>query len=181
MVDATDDAEVYEKLKIKLNLTAGVSYVENAETAERTQDQMRSVFLLLAGAAVLMLAVTVLQLFARFYSCVWDRKSELALYRAIGASQREIRGLIGGEVALLAGGGAIVGIVVGFILYRALLGVLADSLAFPFVSVGAAGMMLLIAGIIVLIAVLSFLSIIWPLRQVGRLDPSLAMQQGDID
>ena len=181
MVDATDDAEVYEKLKIKLNLTDGVAYVENAETAERTQDQMRSVFLLLAGAAVLMLAVTVLQLFARFYSCVWDRKSELALYRAIGASQREIRGLIGGEVALLAGGGAIVGIVVGFILYRALLGVLADSLAFPFVSVGAAGMTLLIAGIIVLIAVLSFLSIIWPLRQVGRLDPSLAMQQGDID
>ncbi len=35
MVQATDDAEAYEKLKIKLNLTEGISYVENAKTAER--------------------------------------------------------------------------------------------------------------------------------------------------
>ena len=62
-----------------------------------------TVFLLLLVAAILMVVVTLLQLFARFYSTVWDRKSELALYRAIGASQADLKKLIIGEMGALVG------------------------------------------------------------------------------
>lgn len=181
MVDATEDPEAYEKLKIKLNLTDGISYIENSETAEQAEDQLRSVFVLLAGAAIVMIVVTLLQLFARFYSCVWERKSELALYRAIGASRSDIRALIGGEVAFVVAVGVIAGLALGAILYEALLGLLLDSMAFPYISLDAGAIALLIGVVILLFALISFLSILWPLRQVGRLDPSLAMQQGDID
>ena len=41
--------------------------------------------------------------------------------------------------------------------------------------------MLVALGLLVLFALLTALAILMPLRQIGRLDPSLAMQQGDID
>ncbi len=181
MVDATDDPEAYDKLKIKLNLTDGISYIENSETAEQAANQLRSVFVLLAGAAIVMIVIALLQLFARFYSCVWERKSELALYRAIGASRSDIRRLIGGEIAIVVSAGVVAGLILGSLLYGVLLGVLLDSMAFPYIGLSIPLTLLLVAAIILLFALISFLSILWPLRQVGRLDPSLAMQQGDID
>ncbi len=54
-------------------------------------------------------------------------------------------------------------------------------MAFPYIGLSIPLTLLLVAAIILLFALISFLSILWPLRQVGRLDPSLAMQQGDID
>lgn len=179
MVDI--DAEQLARVQTNLNLMKDVSYVEHSETAERAQAQLKSVFVLLAGAAVVMLAVTLLQLFARFYSCVWDRKSELALYRAIGASTADLKKLIGGEVACIVVTGLVVGLALGAVLYHLLLALLLDSLAFPFIGLGVPAMLALGAGVVVLFALISVLSIVWPLRQVGRLDPSLAMQQGDID
>ena len=175
------DDEQLTRVETKLNLMRELSYVEHSETAERAQAQLKAVFVLLAGSAVLMLVVTLLQIFARFYSCVWDRKSELALYRAIGASKSDIRKLIGGEVCCLVVIGLVVGLALGAVAYESLISLLLDTLAFPFVGLGAPAVAVICLGIIALFAFVSFLSVVWPLRQVGRLDPSLAMQQGDID
>lgn len=181
MVDATDDEEAYERLLIKLNLTQGTAYVEHSATAERAQEQLQSVFGLLLGAAAMMVVVALLQLFARFYSCVWDRKGELALYRAIGADAGALRRLIGGEVAVIVAAGLVCGVVLGLVVEQALLTSLQGSMAFPFVGLGVGGGALLVCGIVVLYALIAALAVSWPLRQIGRLDPSLAMQQGDID
>lgn len=179
MVDI--DAEQLARVQTNLNLMRNVAYVEHSETAERAQAQLQSVFVLLAGAAAVMLVITLLQLFARFYSCVWDRKSELALYRAIGASTAHLKKLIGGEIACIVAVGLVAGLALGAVLYQLLLGVMLDSMAFPFIGLGVPAVMALGAGIVALFALISVLSVVWPLRQVGRLDPSLAMQQGDID
>lgn len=179
MVDI--DAEQLARVQTNLNLMRNVAYVEHSETAERAQAQLQSVFVLLAGAAAVMLVITLLQLFARFYSCVWDRKSELALYRAIGASTAHLKKLIGGEIVCIVAAGLVVGLALGAALYQLLLGVMLDSMAFPFIGLGVPAVMALGAGIVALFALISVLSVVWPLRQVGRLDPSLAMQQGDID
>ena len=179
MVDI--DAEQLARVQTNLNLMRNVAYVEHSETAERAQAQLQSVFVLLAGAAAVMLVITLLQLFARFYSCVWDRKSELALYRAIGASTANLKKLIGGEIACIVAAGLVAGLALGAVLYQLLLGVMLDSMAFPFIGLSVPAVMTLGAGIVALFALISVLSVVWPLRQVGRLDPSLAMQQGDID
>ena len=128
-----------------------------------------------------MAIVTLLQLFARFFSSVWDRKSELALYRAIGASKTDLRKLIVGEMGTLVGSGIIVGILLGFAAQVGLLSVLRDGLAFPYVALDFGQSLALEVGIIIVFALVSLVSIIWPLSQIGRLDPSTAMQQGDID
>ena len=77
--------------------------------------------------------------------------------------------------------GLVVGLALGAVAYESLISLLLDTLAFPFVGLGAPAVAVFCLGIIALFAFVSFLSVVWPLRQVGRLDPSLAMQQGDID
>ena len=77
--------------------------------------------------------------------------------------------------------GVVAGLFLGFLLYSVLLGVLLDSMAFPYIGLSIPLILGLVAAVILLFALISVLSILWPLRQVGRLDPSLAMQQGDID
>ena len=183
MIDVSDkDPEgSLTRVKAKINLSGVASPLVRSEIVDKSRDQLQSVFLLLVAAAIIMAVVTLLQLFARFFSSVWDRKSELALYRAIGASKGDLRKLIVGEIAVLVGSGLVVGIVLGFIAQAVLLGVMQDGLAFPYVALGVGPAVALVAGVIAVFAIVCFASIIWPLNQIGRLDPSMAMQQGDID
>ena len=180
-VSDTDPEAALTAVNGKINLTSGASPLIRSEIVDKSRAQLQSVFLLLLVAAVIMAVVTLLQLFARFYSTVWDRKSELALYRAIGASKGDLKALIVGEMGALVGVGLVAGVVLGFIAQALLLGVLQDGLAFPYVALGAGPAAGLVVGVVVIFGLISLVSIIWPLSQIGRLDPSLAMQQGDID
>lgn len=159
----------------------GVTAIERTSVVETAQSQIEAVFVILLGVGVLMLVSTLGQLCARFYACVWERKSELALYRAIGASKGQVRMLIGGEVAVIM----VVGLGVGFVAGAALCGVLLDLLrtgaAFPFIGLGPEAIAGLVAALVLILFVLALIAIASPLAQIARLDPSLAMQQGDID
>ena len=183
MIDVADDGtgEALTRVKAKINLSGSASPLVRSDIVDKSRAQLQSVFLLLLVAAILMVVVTLLQLFARFYSTVWDRKSELALYRAIGASQADLKKLIIGEMGALVGVGLVVGIILGVIAQAALLGVLQDGLAFPYVALGPGSIVALIVAVVAVFAIVSIISIVWPLSQIGRLDPSMAMQQGDID
>ena len=77
--------------------------------------------------------------------------------------------------------GLVVGIILGFVAQYVLLGVVESGLSFPFVSLGIGQSVALVALVVAALEIVSIISIIVPLRQIGRLDPSTAMQQGDID
>ena len=183
MIDVADDntGEALTRVKGKINLAGGASPLVRSDIVDKSRAQLQSVFLLLLVAAIIMVVVTLLQLFARFYSTVWDRKSELALYRAIGASKADLKKLIVGEMGVLVGVGLVVGVILGVLAQAVLLGVLQDGLSFPYVALGAGPIVGLVIGVIAVFAIVSIISIVWPLSQIGRLDPSMAMQQGDID
>ncbi len=183
MVDVSDDDAqgAITRVKAKSSLSGVATTLVRSEVVDKSRNQLEAVFLLLAAAAVVMAVVTLLQLFARFFTRVWDRKSELALYRAIGASKAHLRKLIVAEISLLVGLGVICGIVLGFLAQAILLVIMEDGLAFPFVSLGFGSCVALVLGIIVAFLLVCLASVIWPLSQIGHLDPSTAMQQGDID
>ena len=175
-LDGTADASV-----VLNRINALVYAFQRSGVVEASQKQLETVFLILLGAGVLMLASTLVQLFARFYSCVWERKSELALYRAMGASKGQLRALIGGEVAAIVGAGLVLGLACGAGLYVVLMDLLQDGSAFPFISPDPGETGALAAVLAATFALLALAAIAAPLAQIGRLDPSLAMQQGDID
>ena len=182
MIDVEEgNEEAMTSVQAKINLTGGLTPLVRSEIADKATSQLQSVFFLLAAAAVIMAIVVLLQLFARFYSSVWDRKKELALYRAIGASKSNLRKLVILEMEILVISGLVVGIILGFVAQYVLLGVVESGLSFPFVSLGIGQSVALVALVVAALEIVSIISIIVPLRQIGRLDPSTAMQQGDID
>ncbi len=180
LVDYEDESQ-YNRLITRLGNIDGVRVLERSTLVSEAQGQLETVFAILLGAGVLMLISTLAQLFARFYSCVWDRKSELALYRAIGANRSQLRKLIGGEVAAIVAIGLVVGLVLGVILYQALIGMLQSGTAFPFASLSIGMMVIVGVAFAVVFALIALAAIAVPLSQLGRLEPSLVMQQGDID
>ena len=182
VIDANEeDPPSYATLCSNIRKISGIALVENSEAIDAAQKQLRSVFVRLAVTTVAMVVITLLQLFARFYTCVWDRKAELALYRAVGADAGALRKMIGGEIGILVLGGCALGLVLGFVGQGMLQKMLIESLEFPFVAYGIGESALLALAIVAAFVLIAFLAVVWPLKQISRIDPSLAMQQGDID
>lgn len=164
----------------KLKKLGDLRVIERSSVIESSQESLSAVFAVLLAAGVVMLVVTVLQLLGRFGSMAWDRKSELALYRAVGATRRQIALVIGMEAGVVVGVGVACGVVLGLALYLAGNAWLSGLEAFPFVAPGApvfVACTLVLAAAFLLVALVSILV---PIRQIGRIDPSLAMQQSDI-
>ena len=180
LVEMEDGADV-TRLSTIIENAGDVKVIQRSNVVESSQEQLSAVFSVLLAAGVAMLVVTLVQLFARFFSCVWDRKSELALYRALGASTAQVRRLILGEVAVITVAGLVLGFAAGAGVYAWLVSLLSQTSSFPFISPGALAVAGIVGGIVVLFVALAAVSVAAPLRQIGRLDPSLAMQQGDID
>ncbi len=179
LVDAEDGRE--DEVAAELSSLEGIAVVQGSAVVERMDTQLGSLFAIMAGAAALLVAATLFQLFARFFSLAWDRRSELALYRALGASRGEIAKLIVGEAAVLVGAGIVLGLALGAGLYALVPGLLAAGGSFPYVAPGIGLCVGLGAGVAVLFALLALAAVAWPLSRAGRIDPSSAMQTGDID
>ncbi len=159
----------------------GVRVFRAADVLSEIHDRMFVVFAVMLGAGLLLAASSILQLFARFYSLVWDRKGEWGLYRAIGASRRDLKCMIYGEALLMTVGGAAAGLLLGQGLYSLLLRLLERYQTFPFIAPGfravACGALLLL----LLYTVVAVAAAALPARRSGRIDPSSAMAMGDID
>ena len=175
-----DDSEK-EFAERKIQNFGGLRVIERSMVVEDSQNQLASVFQVLFAAAALMLVISVVQLFARYYSMAFDRKGELALYRAVGSTKRQMKMLVFGEAAILTSIGYVVGIALGFGAYQLLMSSLTQNSSFPFVSPGAGAVAAVALGILAVFAIVLLAATSMPLSKIGRIDPSMAMQQGDID
>jgi putative ABC transport system permease protein len=158
----------------------GTRAIERSETVASMTERLSLVFTIMLAAGIILTIASLLQFMARFYSLVWERRAEMALYRALGATKRDLRAVVGGEAFAITAFGALVGILLGMGLYLGLLSYLQATGAFPFVAfplwMAALGIIAIVAAFFALAA----LSIVVPLRQVNRIDPASAMQQVDI-
>jgi putative ABC transport system permease protein len=178
LIDAVPGGE--ERLRTQLEALRDVRVVKRSEAIERSQEQLRVVFGLLAGMAAAMALASLLQLSARYYAVSWERKSELALYRALGATRGDLLRIICGEAFILTGAGALVGLAGGAGLFALTLVRLESTDSFPFLMPSASAFAISAVAVVLVFAFLTFLAIALPLRRVARIEPSLALQQVDI-
>lgn len=155
--------------------------IKSNDVLQTIQGQMHTVFMIMLGGGILLVLISFLQLFARFFTMVWDRKSELGLYRALGATKGDLRKLIVGEAAALSAGGVLVGLILGSGLYLIILRLLQDQNSFPFIKPHGLTPLIGAGGLAVLFGLLAAVAVCIPLRQLNKIDPSLAMQREDID
>ncbi len=146
----------------------------------KTQKSFDVVFKIMSACAVALIVATVLQLIARFSTLVWDRRSELALFRALGATKSNLQTLIFGEAIFLTLAGCALGSVLGVAIYQFMLQEMKNSAAFPFSPFNAPLQFAGIIAICLLFVVFTLLSIVVPLKQSSKIDPATAMSQVDL-
>lgn len=177
-IDSSADSE---RIINRIQAQGSVVVLQRSKIVAESQQQLQSSLSLLLDVALILVAITILQIFGLFFSCVWNRKEELSLYRAIGASTRDLKKLIGGEIAAIVAAGIIAGLAIGWFCYQVVLGSLSDRSAFAFVDPDLFATAAVIVVLILGFALIAVLAMLVPLRQIDRLDPSSAMQQGDVD
>lgn len=165
----------------RLQSIDGVHVIRTASVLDNAAEQMNAVFLVIAGAAALLAAAAVFQIFSRFWTMTWDRRNELGLYRALGASEGDLKTLLLGEAVAFTGGGALLGALAGWGLHKLLLSALLKNSAFPFLPPSPGRVLLYAAGLLALSLLTGLLSVLVPLSQTAKIDPASAMQKRDID
>lgn len=175
------DEEKKDSVSAGIMAMGGLRTVVADDVLGAIYEQMRMVFSIMLGAGLLLALSSILQLFARFFSLIWDRKGEWGLYRALGASRRDLQALIYGEALTLTLGGTVIGLLLGGGLYEALLAYLRSMQTFPFIAPGATVVCIGAAVALMLFALVALAASSLPARRSGRIDPSAAMALGDID
>ncbi|HLG54812.1 MAG TPA: ABC transporter permease [Vicinamibacterales bacterium] len=122
--------------------------------------RFNSALIAVFGAAGLGLAA--LGLYAAMAASVRQRRREIGVRIAVGATARDVRRLVLGEGARLVGLGAMVGLTLALVTTRALRGLLYEVQPLdPIALASAMGLLMVVAGIALYI----------PTRQAGRVDP----------
>jgi putative ABC transport system permease protein len=155
--------------------------IRAADTFQRLKRLMNAFVFVLAAAGALTAIGGVVYLLGHFSSVAWDRKGEWALYRALGATKPRMVQLVVGEAVVLALAGAVIGLPLGYGLYRLAFARLSAQNSFPFVAPGGVLLAAGAAGALLLYAFIGFLSAAGPALRVAQLEPALTMAQGDID
>ena len=168
---------VANRIEMKDHMAA----ISSVDVLDDIQQRMDLIFWIMAGGSMLFLIAMIVTLFGRFWTMAWDRKSELGLYRALGASKRDLRNLIMGEALIITGAGAICGMMAGGGLYVILMNTLVKYETFPYDQPSAGTVVIAAMVVLLCAAVVGCLSVIRPLRQIRKIDPSLAIVKGDID
>ena len=124
---------------------------------------------LMTGYAVLALLLAVAGTYALLAYLVSQRRHELAVRLALGATSRDLVRLIGGECARLVGYGVVAGLLGAMISSRLLSGLL--------FGVGTLDP-LVTSGVLVIAAAAGIAACLIPARRATRVDPGLALRSG---
>jgi putative ABC transport system permease protein len=176
-----DDPSRLKEIGRKLEDLGPLKVIRAADTFQRLKRLMNAFVFVLAAAGALTAIGGVVYLLGHFSSVAWDRKGEWALYRALGATKPRMVQLVVGEAVVLALAGAVIGLPLGYGLYRLAFARLSAQNSFPFVAPGGVLLAAGAAGALLLYAFIGFLSAAGPALRVAQLEPALTMAQGDID
>ena len=176
-----DDPRHIKEVGRALEDLGSLKVIRAADTFQRLKRLMSAFVFVLAAAGALTALGGVAYLLGHFSSVAWDRKGEWALYRALGATKPRMVQLVVGEAVALALSGAVIGLPLGYGLYRVAFTRLAAQNAFPFVAPGSVLLAASAAGALGLYGLIGFFSAAGPALRVAQLEPALTMAQGDID
>ncbi len=176
-----DDAADIMTIVTQIQEASYVQVIIAADIKKRITDQFTLLVWLLGGIGLLVVVLSLFQLFSRFYTLTLDRQAEWGLYIALGASSQKIASIIIGEAVVVALAGSFLGILLGSGLYKTSLELLTSYQSFPFVEptwyfLGMISLLLL--GIL---SSLGALAAWLPAYRGSQVDPSTVMTRGEFD
>lgn len=128
-----------------------------------------AVFLVVSTFAIVGLALSVVGLYSVLVHLVSQRRTEIGVRLALGASTREVRMMVMRSGVALVAGGLVLGAAAGWPLHRLLESALIDVAVVDPLAAGVTALLVVVTGI---------LACWWPARDAGRIDP-VALLRGD--
>lgn len=154
--------------------------ITTSDRYKEITSQMEVLFSIMLGAGLLAVCATIVQLFAKFFTMVWDRKGEWGLYRALGANRRDLKVLILGEALLLIALGLLIGLILGYVWYHLLVSLLTVQSAFPFIAPGAGKVLQGVCWIVLGYLLFGLAAAWYPMAKSSKIDPAAAIALGEI-
>jgi len=142
------------------------------------KQQTEGVVRILAGVGIVLAVVLVLVQGLAVSLIVSERRRELGLLRAMGATRRQLASLINAESLLLAAGAGSAGLALGFLLSRILAGLPLQGLRLPHLALPASTMLLSAAAVLFLLLATALMASAIPVRSIGAADPYDAIRSG---
>lgn len=177
-----DVKEGYERAEVAtaINRISGVAAVTSRElmstsVAQKLESLTPGMLLIGAGFWV----VTVLMIGALFSMVINERRRELGLLQAMGATRRYVFRMVMLESVELTFLGGVLGLVVGGIVMLALKGSLSTSLGIAFLWPAAWYVALLVAAYLVLALATGAMGALYPATRASRLEPYQAIRTGE--
>jgi putative ABC transport system permease protein len=173
-----DNPENVEPIKTEIQ-KMGFSTQTVQQQLKSLEDNFRIITIGLSSISLIILFVAALMIINTFLSAVSERKHEIGLFRALGATRGNIRKIFLTEAAIIGGLGALIGIlsglIISLILNKFLLGLLPDLTSKPtniFSYDPTVLVFIFIFGILISVSA-AFI----PATKAGRLNPLEALTQ----
>ncbi len=125
---------------------------------------------------ILWFIVLLIMAFA-FYMIVNERRREIGLLRAMGANKSHISAILLTEASLLAAGGGVSGVILGFALLMTFKDLMLHYLKLPYLFPSATDLTVLIAGAIVFSLATGLLSALLPSLAILKMEPYEAIRR----
>ena len=170
-----EDVALMINIKVK-----GVDTITATTAGQTVRGQVSSLlqtFLLTDG---IMWGMSALLIAAIFFMVVNERRREIGLLRAMGATKRYVFKLIMLEAVILALIGGIVGIVAGGAIIYFLEGLIVSALNIPYISPTMISIGVLMGVAVGLAAAIGVLAAFYPAARISRIDPYDAVRSGEL-
>jgi putative ABC transport system permease protein len=167
-----------EAVARRIEALGKVNAIRAGETFLRTKRLLDAFALVLTAAAILTALGGAAALFGHCATAAWERRTEWALYRALGASRGRVGALVAGEAVALAAAGVLAGIPAGWALSRAALAGLTARNAIPNISPETAWVFAAAAATLALYLATGVAAALFPALHVARLAPAEVLKEG---
>jgi putative ABC transport system permease protein len=155
----------------------GVTPIASSNLFQTTRQQMNSLRTSTAATMVMTLALSLVTLGLVFSMATHERRRELGVLRAIGATQAFVFQSLLTEAAMLAGMGGLAGITLTVMVTYLFHNLIVHVLNIPFLLPSAGTLLLPVAsGLVLSLAIIAVAAVV-PAYRISRMDPADAMRE----
>lgn len=157
-----------------------IIYVSAGGTVSSLQSQLEATMKVLLVLWIISLLIAALALFGRFNAIARDRKKEIGLMRAIGFQKTQVFQLVIGEACVMAIIGGIVGSLLACLAMEPAVAALENVFMLPNSVWNIKAALICFAAGTLLSAVIGFFAALYPAVKSSKLEPQVAITQGDL-